>query len=189
MVSLFSSQTYKRTKAVTTSLLTASLLTSGLLLSGCSTTSENVQTHLQADRDYNYQQLSSFSIKPKQFIGAASDAEADIFNSVKTVLAQKGYQFTPENGDFAVEFYARRTEEKKMVMRPIITPAGQFTDYRMEDFLKGSLVIHLRDTKTNEVFWKNTLTGEGKHRAEGEELKKRIDFAVNRIFKAFPEKP
>lgn len=188
MVRLINSLSRTPKKALKAGLFTATLLTSGVLLSGCATTTDNVKTHLEANTKYNYQQLSSFSIKPKQFVGAASDAEADIYNAVKSELGKKGYQFSNDNGDFAVEFYARRTEEKKMVMRPIITPAGQFTDYRMEDFLKGSLVIHLRDTKTNEVFWKNSLSAEGKHRAEGEELKKRIDYAVKRIFEAFPEK-
>ncbi|GLQ33384.1 DUF4136 domain-containing protein [Litoribrevibacter albus] len=155
---------------------------------GCSSTPNNVQTHVVANTEYNYQQLGSFSIEPKQFVGAASDAEPDIYESVKDVLSRKGYQFSQAGGDFAVEFYARRTEEKKMVMRPIATPAGQFTEYRMEDFLKGALVIHLRDTKTNEIFWKNTLSAEGKHRAQGEELKKRIQYAVERIFSSFPNK-
>jgi len=157
-------------------------------LTGCATESSNIKTHLEADQTYNYQQLSSFSIEPKQFVGAASDAEADIYNAVKNTLTQKGYQFTQGNGDFSVEFYARRKEEQKMVMRPISTPAGQFTEYRMEDFLQGALVVHLRDLKNNEVFWKNTLSAEGKHRAEGEELKKRIDYAVERIFMPFPNK-
>jgi hypothetical protein len=158
-------------------------------LAGCANTNPgNVKTHVEANTKYDYQQLSSFSIEPKQFVGAASDAEGDIYDSVKSVLTTKGYQFNDSKGDFAVEFYARRKEEKKMVMRPVVTAAGQFTEYRMEDFLQGALVVHLRDTKTNEVFWKNTLSAEGKHRAEGEELKKRIQYAVERIFKAFPNK-
>jgi len=168
--------------------LGASVAVSTLGLTGCATESSNVKTHLEADQSYNYQQLSTFSIKPKQFVGAASDAEADIFNAVRNTLTQKGYQFSQHQGSFSVEFYARRKEEQKMVMRPISTPAGQFTEYRMEDFLQGALVIHLRDLKTNEVFWKNTLSAEGKHRAEGEELKKRINYAVERIFAPFPNK-
>lgn len=160
--------------------------TTGLV--GCASQPNNIKTHLEANQAYNYQQLSSFSIEPKQFVGAASDAEADIYNAVKNTLTQKGYQFSQGNGDFAVEFYARRKSEQKMVMRPVTTPAGQFTEYRMEDFLQGALVLHLRDTKTNEVFWKNTLSAEGKHRSEGEELTKRINYAVDRLLTPFPNK-
>jgi hypothetical protein len=158
------------------------------LTAGCASEQKNYQTHLEADSSYNYQQLSSFSITPKQFIGTSKEAENDVFNSVKSVLTNKGYQFVEGKGDFSVEFYGRRKEGKKMVIHPISTPAGQFTDYRMEDFLQGALVIHLRDNSTNTVFWKNTLSAEGKHRAEGEELKKRIQYAVDKMLAPLPAK-
>ena len=181
MANLFKSLALKATATAT---ITASIA----FMAGCASEPSNYKTHIEADTEYNYQQLSSFSIKPKQFVGAASDAEADIYDSVQKVLTKKGYQFTQQGGDFSVEFYARRESEQKMVIRPVSTPAGQFTEYRMEDFLKGALAIHLKDNKTQEIFWKNLLSAEGKHRAEGEELKKRIHYAVDKIFQTFPNK-
>lgn len=162
--------------------------TSIIIAAGCASQPSNYKTYLEADQSYAYQELTHFSIEPKQFVGNASDAEPDIYDAVQSELKAKGYQFTQTGGDFAVEFYARRQEEKKMVVRPVHSPVGDFTEYRMEDFLKGALVIHLRDLKTNKVFWKNTYSAQSQKKLEGAALKEKIQQAVKKLFTPFPHK-
>ncbi len=165
-------------------------LSSALLLSVLAGCASKPYSHpnLEADAGYPYQKLQTFCITPKQFTGSATDVEQTITSGLKTTLEAKGYSMTScANSDFEVEFYARRTEEKRMETRQIHSNIGTFTDYRMEDVLKGALAIHLKDNN-NTVFWKNLISKETHVAPPEEQQEQRIHKAINILLEPLPGK-
>lgn len=157
------------------------------VLSGCANQPYS-HPNLEADSNYPYQQLNTFCITPKQFVGSATDVEQIITDGLNNALTAKGYQQAScEKSDFEVEFYARRTEEKQMATRQIPSAAGTFTEYRMEDVLTGALAIHLKDQKDT-TFWKNLISKESRTAPSEEGQTKRIHKAIDILLEPFPGK-
>ena len=170
-------------------LLTMTALTMATsLLSGCGTGSYD-HPNLKENASYAYQALKTFCITPKQFVGSATDVEPLITKQLTQTLTAKGYQAADcAYSDFSVEFYARRTEEKRITAKPVTTNLGIFTDYTMEDVLTGALAVHLRDTKTKEIFWKNLITKESRMMPPEEGKEKRIQHAIEVLLERLPDR-
>lgn len=145
--------------------------------------------NLKTNPAYPYHELSTFCVEAKQFVGSATDVETMIKQSIEQTMATKGYtKASCDQSDFTVEFYARRTEEKRMTAKPVTTNIGTFTDYKLEDVLRGAVAIHLKDNKNNDVFWKNLMQKESQVAPPEEGRQQRIDRAMRVILEPLPNR-
>ncbi len=164
----------------------------GFFMAGCATTlTRDIEVDAQADPKINmagyktYAWLGSAQIvhdpdgqwEPPQF-----DADAEIRFLINREMRKLGMKEVMGNPDLVVAFAAgidmAALELKEDAKREMTI---------LENTPKGALVVLFLDAQTGRAVWAGAATGEVQQRKlSSEDVKKRLDFAVSRMFRKVP---
>jgi hypothetical protein len=138
------------------------------------------------DKTYDFSKLKTFAV---QVASQAQDPflEKHLVSTVSSTLASKGWtQAEAATADATVMLHGQSETRQKLEAYSTggYRWGGGMGTAKLEDYTVGTLVVDIFETKTKTLLFRGTASDEKADKAEKNE--KKIDKAVNKIFKDFP---
>ena len=160
-----------------------------LFLFGCTTTTKDIEVFTERNPQVDFGEYNTYS-----WIGWAEiindpqgrwepgdfDADKEIRWLIDSELRKKGIVEFEKKPDLLVGYAAGINME---VMKAIKDPETK--SLMVEKIPRGALVIVLIDPIANTVVWKGVATGDIQNQTSVEQVRKRLGYAVNEIFKKY----
>jgi len=180
------------------------LLVFGLMISSCST----VKVTASKDEKADFDTPKTFSMYPwdRQNDSIVSPIDKQtINNAIKEEMTSRGYKYVETGGDLTISVFVilnRKTAVtaytdhygpgyyySPYVYGPYYPYGGGYsrTTYEQHDYIEGTLLIDVLNTKEKKVIWQGKAVGEVKpHVAD---RSKNLNSTIHKMFTLYPKKP
>lgn len=169
-----------------------SLLAVVVLVAGCSTVpTKDIVIDTAAEPTVNFSGYSSYAWLGSALIvndpeGRWSPAPLDANTHVRYLINEqlnKRNIMLNESAPDLIVYYGAGVDMDKLEFR-----TNDKTDnLTLQNVPTGGLLITLLDTRTGLVVWAAAASGEVQQNADADTVKKRLEYAVNKMFKELPE--
>lgn len=154
-----------------------------LLLQSCN----YVEVTSQYDKTEDFSLFKTFTVPQvtDDTIGTLNDIDRQhVINAISSELKERGYAKTSLNADINVEAHVVTRNKWHTEVDYPRRKGIPTTRIRTYDYIEGTLVIDVKNTKTQELLWQGIGIGSVDESTKNRE--KRIGKAVAKIFKHYP---
>ena len=157
---------------------------SALFLQSCN----YVDVRSEYDTSANFRSFQTFNIRPITNVdeyNVNEFAQQHIINAINSELNARGYTQASRNADLTVESYISTKDKVEISAETSHRGHGDFsTRYDTYEYTEGTLIIDIRNAKTNKLVWQGV--GMGVIDRSPKNREQRLSKVIAKIFRDFP---
>ena len=155
-----------------------------LLLQSCN----YVDVRSEYDSSANFRSFRTFNIQPLRNVdeyNVNEFAQQNIIDAINTELKARGYTQSPSNADLIVESHISTKDKVHIDSETTHYGHGDIsTRYNVNEYTEGTLIIDVKNAKTNKLIWQGVGMGVIDRNPKNRE--QRLNKAITKIFRDFP---